>query len=865
MADILRFLSWYLVIFLIGWIGFPIIFRFLPHLPSRGYALARALGFLIWGYIFWLCCSLGILQNNLGGVLLALIVLVAISMLSCTKGIGQEILTWVKENKRTIITMEVLFFLFFAIWAVVRAANPDVTYTEKPMELAFINSILKSPSFPPQDPWLSGYAISYYYFGYVLISMLIRLTGVASSVAFNLSSALWFGLTALAVYGIVFDLLASGRIKAGHQKADHHTWARAGAWLGPLFVLILSCLEGALEFLYSWGLFWKADAQGTLTSKFWSWLAINELNVAPSTPATFFPSRSSGWLWWRGSRVLQDLTVNNTPIEVIDEFPFFSFLLSDLHPHVLAMPFVLLAVGISLNIFLAPGGFLCYAEGSLLKWLKRLVTCWEFWLIALVMGSLAFINTWDFPIYVGLFCLAMVFGRVRQSGWNWTRIWEFIKHGLTVGIAGILLFLPFYLGFSSQAGGLLPSMEFMTRGVHFWILFGVLLIPIVIWLLYQFNPFKKPHRIVHGLKIAFIVFSLFFLISLLFGVLILSADHLAISMQSSSNPRISALGLTLANAVQSFANLHGSSDTGMIALQTVLRRLTAPGTWITLFLMFAVLWVILFGKEEQESSSENTTSEEKSIQMEKPSINKYFVCLLILMGVALTTFPEFFYLRDQFGWRMNTIFKFYFQAWILWGIAAAYVSVDLLSNLRGKRRGIFTTLWILTILGGLAYPTVMLWNKTNSFKPSHWTLDGNAYMQTWHPDDYAAIQWLEDQPLGVVVEAIGGSYSDYARVSTRTGFPTVLGWPGHEGQWRGGYAEVGTRENDIKTLYTTTDWALVKSIIEQYNIRYIYLGLSEANLYATDAEFLKQHLPVVYENSSVTIFEVSDQKGTMTP
>ncbi|MHB8136625.1 MAG: DUF2298 domain-containing protein, partial [Anaerolineaceae bacterium] len=242
-----------------------------------------------------------------------------------------------------------------------------------------------------------------------------------------------------------------------------------------------------------------------------------------------------------------------------------------------------------------------------------------------------------------------------------------------------------------------------------------------------------------------------------------------------------------------------------------------------------------------------------------------FIAILLLIGIALTVFPEFFYLRDQFGWRMNTIFKFYFQAWILWGIAAAYASVELISRLKGIKSALFTLLLAMTLIGGLAYPLVMLGNKTNNFKPVTFTLDGNEYLARNNPDDYAAIQWLSQQPLGVVTEAIGGSYSDYARISTRTGMPTVLGWPGHEGQWRGGYTEVGSRETDIKTIYTSTDWILVSSLIERYNIRYIYLGPLEVSSYNTDGSLFAANLPLVYQNNGVSIYEVPGNSNEVTP
>ncbi len=105
-----------------------------------------------------------------------------------------------------ILVNEILFLVAFAGMAIIRAANPEILGTEKPMELAFINAILHSPEFPPHDPWLSGYAISYYYFGYVLVAMLAKITLVQGSIAFNLGIALVFGLSASGAFGLVYNL-----------------------------------------------------------------------------------------------------------------------------------------------------------------------------------------------------------------------------------------------------------------------------------------------------------------------------------------------------------------------------------------------------------------------------------------------------------------------------------------------------------------------------------------------------------------------------------------------------------------------------------------------------------------------------------
>ena len=114
-----------------------------------------------------------------------------------------------RRHWRYILGVEVFFFLALAAWAFFRAHNPEIAGTEKPMEFAFLNGILNSSQFPPRDPWLSGYAISYYYFGYVQLNMLVQLTGVAPGIAFNLGLSSIFALTLIGAFGLVYNLVTS--------------------------------------------------------------------------------------------------------------------------------------------------------------------------------------------------------------------------------------------------------------------------------------------------------------------------------------------------------------------------------------------------------------------------------------------------------------------------------------------------------------------------------------------------------------------------------------------------------------------------------------------------------------------------------
>jgi uncharacterized membrane protein len=168
----------------------------------------------------------------------------------------------------------------------------------------------------------------------------------------------------------------------------------------------------------------------------------------------------------------------------------------------------------------------------------------------------------------------------------------------------------------------------------------------------------------------------------------------------------------------------------------------------------------------------------------------------------------------------------------------------------------FSILFAFVLIVGLTYPALSLFNKTNNFKPpSGFTLDDFDRVQRENPDEAAAILWLRAAPDGVVAEAVGGAYSNYARISIYTGLPTVLGWGNHEGQWRD-QALQGTRSDDIQTLYTNNDWTTTQEIINRYNIRYIFVGNLERSTYQVNEEKLNRFLKPAFQQGSVTVYEV---------
>lgn len=868
-------LVWWLVSSILGLLALPLVYRIFGRLPDRGYAFARPLGLMASSYVLWLGASFGLIPNNLGGALGALLITGGVAL-----ALGQrtELRAWLRRERGLILSMEAVFAVSYLLWAFVRANNPEIQFTEKPMELAFLNGILRSETFPPLDPWLAGYGISYYYFGYVMIGQLTLLSGAASGVAFNLTSALWFAMVALGSYGLLYNLLV---LKRGRVHL-------ALPLLGPLFVLIAGNLEGILDVLHSQHLFWTDGS-----SALWSWLDIQQLTVPPTGEPSWIPQRFL-W-WWRASRVVHDVNLAGNSVEVIDEFPFFSFLLADNHPHVLAIPFGLAAVGFALQLFvrgqartlhlrsssislskvfdlarLVAGGILALVvlrvvlattgaqPLSVLEAVQRglvelllmaagisllailvlvlmgvlpvLLNRGQFAFGAWLFGGLAFLNTWDSPIYLVL--LLAVLAWVYRDRPRFSLLTELGYTGLALGTAAIVLYLPWYPSFSSQLGGVLVNLLFPTRLQHFVVMFGVSFIPIALWIVRRLRSEREMLRADLIWKV-----GLGLPLALALGGLLLGlANFVALTRQPAG----------LESVLQGLGVSSEALQSGVRAVLSAALDRRLSSSWTALLLSFSVgAGVALLVRPISQRSSGGRGSE----------VGSFVVCLVIVAALLVLA-PEFVYLRDLFGTRMNTVFKFYYAAWILWGVAAAYAAVELWPSEWSLGSALRVGAY-LPLLLGLVYPALATYTKANHFAPANGlTLDGARYLAESRPADLEAIRWIDRQlPTGVIVEAVGGSYSEYGRVAAHTGMPSLINWGGHEVQWRGTAELQGSRQADVQRLYETSSWPEAAAILEQYGIDYVYVGPLETVTYVrlNEAKFAA-NMQLIYETSEVRIY-----------
>ncbi|HHB91206.1 MAG TPA: hypothetical protein ENK60_07840 [Anaerolineae bacterium] len=817
------FLRFWLILELIGVITLPLAWRLFRPLPGRGAPFAKALGLLLTGYVLWLAASFGLLRNTTGGAVMAMGLVLALG-LGLTRSRWREMVASWRGEWRFILGVEGLFLVAMAGWAYFRAFNPEIAGTEKPMEIAFIHGVYNSLTFPPRDPWLAGFGISYYYFGYVIISMLAKLAGVVPTVAFNLS------LAAIFAFAFTEPLALAHALVLRDETPGQKLWAWLYGLLAGVFVALMGNLEVLLEVLH---------ARGLLSPALLRFFDIKDLASAPVTGS--FNPNAGGWWWWRASRVIHDYNLTRTASqEVIDEFPQFSFILGDMHPHVLAIPFAFLMMALALSLFWRrngltqrrPGAKDDVDEGGWRRVWEQVSAAfgldgWGLPLAGLLVGGMGFLNTWDFPIYVFLITLAYTLRRGYEGLTLGRRFWqEAAMVFVSLAVMGILFYLPFYLSFSSQAGGPLPNAANPTRFVQYLLMFGVFITALAFLLAAVWRRHNP------GAQVYFKWLLATWLLPALFLALAVTVVMLAPALRD----RV--------------AGLMGVPSNQLLA--AVLRvRVTTPFTWLVVGAMLAAVAALL-------GTVWRGGGEDASAPGKRMSSSLAFVLALFGVGLLLTYAVEFVYLKDTFGTRMNTVFKFYYQAWLLMGVGSAYALYYL--QTRGGRMLKTAGIGLVTLLTliGLLYPAFAIPSKANNFQGDP-TLDGAAFIQRYQPDLYAVIQWLEENtpPDAVILEAPGRSYTDDNFISAFTGRPTLLGWGGHELQWRGNYDEPGRREPLIQLIYEGRDLDRIPLIVEEFGIDYMIVGPKERAKYRITPPIEKAYLRLwepVFTSGPYTVY-----------
>ncbi len=817
MSDLLL---WWLAVEVMALAALPLTLRFLGRLPDRGLALSKTFGLLLTGYGLWILNMARVVPNTGRGIAGVILLIAIVSVLVAWRRRG-ELSELLRERWAYALGIEALFFASFTIAAWLRSYVPDIGGTEKPMDFMFLNATSRAERFPPPDPWLSGFDVAYYYFGYLLVGTVGQLAGVATNVGYNLGLAMIAALTVTGAFGLGYDAVAMARPEASGDRASERedgSWVaalrRGGVWPRPAVVgavaavgvVLLGNLEGVFEFTAAHGLF---------SNGFYSWLEVKDLGIRAVDTPSWYPTESwSFWWWFRASRVLSR-PFGGGELEIITEFPAFSFVLGDLHPHVMALPFMLLAGGAALHLLASPEPL------DLAYWLRRpgvLVGC------ALVVGGLGFINTWDAPTFGILLVGAALVRNLQLAGPDGRRrvafrVFDVVTFAAPLIGLALAAYAPFFFGsLDSQADGVTATSDPGTRPVDlviFWGPMAVALVPFVVWRLWEAH--RERPLAAREVLVAFAPPALLFIAWLFWDPVAAVAGALRIPLREAAS------------------GLGGRLD-------------ARAGEYLTLMALAALLAgaILALWREIDRAS---------------PRMLTVVALTFAALGTLLVYGPELFYLVDSFGTRMNTVFKLWFQAWVLLGVASACAACELWSAWLAPERRRPGLVWAgvaaIVLLGGLLYPVGATLARTDGLGGPR-TMDGLAFVRALYPGEYEAIRWLYERRRHdiVIAEAVGKDYTYGGRMSAATGIPAPLQWPGHEFQWRGETESQGSRQADIDRLYSSTNPADVADVVNRYGITFVIVGRTEREQFPEEglAKFDDILGPPVFQSGNTRIY-----------
>lgn len=882
-------LVWWLALEVLGVLAFPFTFLFLRNLTDRGFVISKTLGLVLLSYLVWISASTGVARNDGTTIAIALVLMLLVAA-AISAAVWREIIAFVRLRWRLILSAEAVFLAGFAIFLALRMWYPDLGHQyspvspgnvgagrmgEKQMEIAFLNAVVRSRVFPPYDPFYAHGYINYYYFGFVLVGTLCKLTQIAPATGFNLAIATFFALLVGAVFSCVLSL--TNRVVPGLVAAA--------------FVGVLGNLNGAWQLLRD-----LMDASSVHSSLPVAGGILDVISGAEQVLVGHAPL--APFDFWESTRIIPPEGI------AISEFPYFTFLFGDLHPHLMAFPLTAAALAFAVSLFLG-------SEGGTWR-LAVAVLCG-----GLLMGAIAATNPWDFPTYLGVAALgALVGGYVIRREIRLSLLLRPILWVAALAALSYILYLPFDRSyqtvFSSGIG--------LTRDITPTMLSG----------LCQNNPNScaeiTRNALVTPLRIYLEHFGPFLFVVLSYLFLLLGKEAQALTRsrrlimrgqfavyyrdQLPSLRRASRAARSMRGPVEPVAD-----PALVLGIVILLVGLLLFGYYLLAFLIFCIgLTAALILRLGRSLPAQ-----------------QLFLLVLLLVPLALSVLTQVFYVKDFLSggpaFRMNTIFKFYNQSWLLFAVCAATALYYLVVRLSpdvipeavaarepalvpvgasdgqeddveeppaegalpvpepasgwrrishvAERHLLWSVAVILLVLGSLVYTyagTVSRETYRQSWLPENsvpFTLDGMAFMKVAYPSDYAGITWLNAHVAGapVIAEAYdsGNSYNWYSRVADFTGLPDIMNGI-HEQEQRFGQ-DFPQRTADINTLYSSPSVSAAWRVIHRYGVRYIYVGWSETHC-TSDVCYSKaglskfrrmvgHGLAVAYQTSGTTIYRVT--------
>lgn len=790
-------MAFWAVALLLGVLALPLAFALLRRLPDAGAGLAIPLGLVFAGYAYFLLRVLSILPAGRGGDLLALALLALLGA-----GVAGRDRRFAATGRRVwpaALAASGLFTLCFFGYVAFRSYQPDINGTEQPMDLMYLNTTINSPDYPPDDPWLSGHRASYYYFGYLQAGLLTSAAGVAPSTGYNLALGYTFAASATAGASVAFAL---GRWLFGRRG---RTWAPAAASLAVVMLLGVGSLAAIWELFAAHGVYthWFYRLAGL------EWLLPCSPGQAAETCYHGVLPRTTAWyptqfFWWfNDTRVIP---------RTITEFPFFSFLLGDLHPHVMSIPLVLLSLGVSGAIWRGRSPLTVTSHRRRAAVLA----------LGVLFGALAFQNAWDVLTFTGVLAVAVFVRNLRVLS-AVPALRGTLGYMAVLVLVAVVAYAPWYVDFRSQASGFYAYVGEGTQPNHAFLTFGPLWLAAVVgltWTIRRRDWHSLPDVLLGSLWVPLVPFLAWILLAAVQGDL----NEAAANRGVAGWVTLAVYGVTLWLLVAAFA------------VNVRARSAAAPVLGLA-----AVAALLLFGAELFYIKDVFSPAAPRLNTVFKLSYQAWI--LLAVAGAALLVGGLRAAVRERTrpGWLAAPA-----------GVVVAAGLVFPVAALPNRTEAFDKE----TALDGLAYVA--------RYDPAEYAL--TRWVEQNVPPGAAIVEasgrvWRRDQNGALVLVDASVDYTDASRISSRTGHPTLVGWFFHEIQWRGdtdqNRAEYQHRQDLLDSVYTSGDPATVLGVLRTAGARYVILGRVERQRYPADGlSRFEAFLDIAFSSGDLRVYEL---------
>ena len=769
--QVLAVVVWYLSMALLGFVVYPILRYALPGLSDRGYPMARITGLLLLSYLVWLAGSMRIPFTR-GTISLAFLVILLISLYVVYLQ-RNELRQELRDRWRYFLVIEALTLAFFLTFLLVRLGNPDLWHPwkggEKPMDFSYFNAILKSTNFPPYDPWYAGGYLNYYYYGFVLVGVLVKWLGIVPALAYNLVLPSIFSLIAMGAFSVSWNLYTSLSPRIKNQE---YLVGLAGAF----FMAVLGNL-GIVKMYYQG--YQRLAAPGGVVEGAnlltrWGWALRGMLLTFQGTE---LPYGIGDW-YWNPSRIIPA----PGDVEPITEFPYFTTLYGDPHAHLFALPISLLALGLILSIVLLRA-----------RWPSRLSGFFYLVLTGLAIGALRPTNTWDFYTYLPLGAIVLAYAVVRYVHWS-PCIPSLKNIGANAGkallaagavlaliVVSLILYQPYtdwyalgYRQIEAWKGTHTPTSAYL----YHW---GLFLFLIISWMTWETREWMAHTPASSLRKLQPVRYLILFLVALLLVlVLILLSREVYIAW----------LVLPLAAWAGTLILRPNLPDAKRFVLFLV-------GTGLVLTLVVEV--IVLRG----DIGRMNT-------------VFKFYLQVWTFFAVSAAA---------SFGWLLSALPDWTPRWRIAWSIglaalvfgAALYPAMATPAKIKDRMAPDAPH-----TLDGMAF--IPYARYTDEWGEMDLSQDYRAIR--WMQEN------VKGSPV-IVEANLRALYRWGSRFSIYTGLPGVVGWEWHQQQQRAVLpgSWVSDRIADVDQFYTTTDLQTAESFLRKYNVSYIILGQQERGHY----------------------------------